>query len=195
MDKLPELARFSEPEKDALIAALWAEVQRLKAQLAALAATSHEPRKDAHNSSVPPSQTPKANLPLGPRTKPRREARVGRAGGGRPLHPDPDQVVIAQAKICPHCGGAVQAHEQHRHAVYDKVELPAVKPIITRVEQHGGQCPHGGQPKGGPGPRGDGARHPLWGLARRAGDVPAVYAGHQLRASVRTLCAGLRRAH
>jgi transposase len=145
MDKLPELARLSEPEKDALIVALWAEVQRLKAQLAALEAKSHEPRKDAHNSSVPPSQTPKANLPSGPRTKPRREASVGRAGGGRPLHPNPDQVVIAQAKICPHCGGAVQAHEQHPHAVYDKLELPPVKPIITRVEQHGGQCPHCGQ--------------------------------------------------
>ena len=63
MDTLPELARLSEPEKDALIAVLWAEVQRLKAQLAALAAKSPEPRKDAHNSSVPPSQTPKANLP------------------------------------------------------------------------------------------------------------------------------------
>jgi transposase len=154
MDKLPELARLSEPEKDALMAALWAELQRLKAQLAALEAKSHEPRKDAHNSSVPPSQTPKADLPSGPRTKPRREARVGRAGGGRPLHPDPDQVVIAQAKICPHCGGAVQAHEQHPHAVYDKIELPPVNPIITRVEQHGGQCPHGGQPYVAPVPVG-----------------------------------------
>ncbi len=63
MDKLPELERLSEPEKDALIAALWAEVQRLKARLAALEAKPHEPRKDAHNSSVPPSHTPKANLP------------------------------------------------------------------------------------------------------------------------------------
>ena len=113
MDKLPELERLSESEKDALITALWAEVQRLKAQLAALEAKPHEPRKDAHNSSVPPSQTPKPNLPSGPRTRTRREASVGRAGGGRPLHPDPDQVIIAQAKICPHCGGAVQAHEQH----------------------------------------------------------------------------------
>src|SRR5215211_1297709 len=146
MDKLPELARLSEPEKDALIAALWAELQRLKAQLAALEAKSDEPRKDAHNSSVPPSRTPKANLPSGPQTKPRREASVGRAGGGRPLHPDPDQVVIAQAKICPHGGGAVQAHEQHPHTVYNKIELPPVTPIITRVEQQGGQWPYWGQP-------------------------------------------------
>ena len=60
MDKLPELERLSEPEKDALIAALWAEVQRLKARLAALEAKAQAPHKDAHNSSVPPSHTPEA---------------------------------------------------------------------------------------------------------------------------------------
>jgi transposase len=145
MDTLPELERLSEPEKDALILALWAEVQRLQTRLAALEAKSHAPRKDAHNSSVPPSQTPKPNRAPGPRMGTRREASVGRAGGGRPLHPDPDQVLIAQAKTCPHCGGTVQAHEQHLHAVYDKSELPPIRPIVTRVEQHAGQCPHCGQ--------------------------------------------------
>jgi transposase len=154
MDKLPELARVSEPQKDARIAALWAEVPRLKAPLAALEAKSHEPRQDAHHSSVPPSQAPQANRPSGPRTKPRREASVGRAGGGRPRHPDPDQVVMAQANICPHGGGAVQAHAQHPHAVYDTIEWPPVKPISTRVEPHGGPCPHGGQPDVAPVPVG-----------------------------------------
>jgi transposase len=145
MDKLPELDRLSESEKDALITALWTEVQRLKARLAALESKPHEPRKDAHNSSVPPSQTPKPNLPTSPPRGTRREASVGRAGGGRSLHPDPDKVIIAQAKTCPHCGGAVQAHEQHVHAVYDKIELPPIRPIVTRVEQYAGQCPHCGQ--------------------------------------------------
>jgi uncharacterized small protein (DUF1192 family) len=42
MDKLPELERLSEMEKDALIAALWAEVQQLKAQLAVLEAKPHD---------------------------------------------------------------------------------------------------------------------------------------------------------
>jgi transposase len=145
MDKLPELGRLSEPEKDALIAALWAEVQLLKARLAALEAKPHEPRKDAHNSSVPPSQTPKPNHAPGPRTGTRREASVGRAGGGRPLHLEPDQILSAQAKTCPHCEGPVQAHEQHLHAVYDTIEWPPITPIVTRVEQHAGQCPHCGQ--------------------------------------------------
>ena len=125
--------------------ALWAEVQRLTARLAALEATSHEPRKDAHHSSVPPSHTPKPNRAPSPRTGTRREASVGRAGGGRPLHPDPDHVLIAQAKTCPHGGGTVQAHEPRPHAVSDTIELPPLRPIVTRVEQHAGHCPHGGQ--------------------------------------------------
>lgn len=145
MDKRPDLERLSELEKDALIVALWAEVQLLKARLAALEAKAQEPRKDAHNSSVPPSQTPKANLSPGLRTGMRREASVGRAGGGRPLHAAPDQVLIAQAKTCPHCGGAVQAHTQRLHAVYDKIELPPVTPLVTRVEQDGGECLRCGQ--------------------------------------------------
>jgi transposase len=154
MDKRPELERVSEPEKDALIIALWAEMQRLKARLVALEAQLPKPRKDAHHPSVPPSHSPKANRPTAPRTGTRRDASVGRAGGGRPLHPNPDQVIMAQAKTCPHGGGAVPAHVQHLHTVYDKIELPPVTPIVTRVEQHGGECPHCGQPDVAPVPVG-----------------------------------------
>jgi hypothetical protein len=67
MDKRPELARISELGKDALIASLWAEVQLLKSQLAALEAKVQDPRKDARLASVPPSRTSKANRPTGPR--------------------------------------------------------------------------------------------------------------------------------
>ena len=134
MDTLPELERLSEREKDALIVALWAEVQRLQARLAAFEAKQQEPVKDAHNSSVPPSRTQKTNVPPGPRTEPHREASVGRAGGGRPLHPDPDHVILAKANSCPHCGHGVQQADQQLQAVYDKLEIPPVKPVITRVQ-------------------------------------------------------------
>jgi transposase len=154
MDTLPELERLSDPEKDVLIPTLGAEVQCRKARLAALEAKPPEPRKDAHNASVPPSHRPKANRPTSPQTGTRREASVGRAGGGRPRHPNPDQIIMAQAKSCPHCGGVVPAHAQHLHAVYDTIEVPLVKPILTRVEQHGGQCRHCGQPDVAPVPVG-----------------------------------------
>jgi transposase len=154
MDKLPALERLSDQEKDALIVALWAEVQRLQTRLAELEAKLREPVKDARNSSVPPSQTRKANTPTRPPQGRRREASVGRAGGGRPLHSDPDQVISAKAKVCPHCGEGVSDAGQSLQAVYDKIELPPVKPIVTRVEQYGGRCAGCGQPYVAPVPAG-----------------------------------------
>ena len=145
MDKLPALERLSEQEKDALIIALWGEVQRLQTRIAELEAKLQEPVKDARNSSVPPSQTRKANIATRPPQGIRREASVGRAGGGRPLHPDPDQVIVAKAKICPHCDEGVPEAGQALQAVYDKIEVPPVKPTVTRVEQYGGRCASCGQ--------------------------------------------------
>jgi len=154
METLPELDRLSASEKDALIVALWAEVQGLRTRVAELEAKLHEPVKDARNSSVPPSQTRKANTPTRPAKGTRREASVGRAGGGRPLHPNPDQVIIAKAKVCPHCGDGVSEAGQSLQAMYDKIEVPPVKPIVTRVEQYGGRCASCGQPYVAPVPTG-----------------------------------------
>ena len=154
METWPALERLAEQEKDALMVALWAEVQRLRTRLADVEAKLHEPVKDAKHSSVPPSQTRKANTPTRPPQGTRREASVGRAGGGRPLHPDPDQVIIAKAKVCPHCGHEVPAAGQALQAVYDKIEVPSVKPIVTRVEPYGGWCAGGKQPYVAPVPAG-----------------------------------------
>jgi transposase len=154
MDKLPELERLSESEKDALMAVLGAEVQRLNARLAALEAKPHEPRTDAHHSSVPASHTTKPNLSPGPRTGTCREASVGRAGGGHPLHSDPDQVIVAMATRCPHGGHGVPEAGQSLQAVDDKIEVPPVKPIVPRVEPYGGRCAGCGQPYGAPVPVG-----------------------------------------
>jgi transposase len=98
MDTLPELERLSAQEKDALMVALWAEVQ--------------------------------------------------------PLHPHPDQVIIAKAKVCPHCGDGVSEAGPSLQAVYDKIEVPPVKPIVTRVERYGGRCAGCGQPYVAPVPTG-----------------------------------------
>jgi hypothetical protein len=43
-------------------------------------------------------------------------------------------VIIAKAKVCPHGGDAVSEAGQSLQAVYEKIEGPPVKPIVTRVE-------------------------------------------------------------
>jgi transposase len=127
-----DLARLSDDELIELVLALTQRVAALEARLG-------EPPKDSGNSSVPPSHDRKANRRRRPRGL-RREASVGRAGGGRPLHPDPDEVVIAKLSSCPHCRTAMSEAEQHLVERYDKIELPPVKPVVTRVERHGGTC-------------------------------------------------------
>jgi transposase len=138
--QLPDLSRLSHDEKDALIRALWAQVQALTAQVADLEARLGAPPKTPDNSSLPPSKGQKANRSDTPkRTKPR-QGSLGRTGGGRALVEHPDETVIARPVCCAHCQAALDAADQRLEARYDKVDLPPVRPVVTRVERYAGQC-------------------------------------------------------
>src|SRR3954465_10086379 len=95
----PDLSRLTEAEKDALILTLWGRVAELEARLNA-------PPKTPGNSSLPPSKGHKANRPERERRAGPRRGSLGRAGGGRPLAGEPDQVVIAKPAACAHCRAA-----------------------------------------------------------------------------------------
>jgi transposase len=64
---------------------------------------------------------------------------------GRDLHRDPDHIVEARAETCPSCAAALAEGDQKLQAVYERIELPAIKPIVTQVRLHGGACPHCGE--------------------------------------------------
>src|SRR5258708_2082681 len=135
-----ELAALGRDELIRLVLVQAEQIEALRRQVAELLARLNEPPKSSSNSSVPPSRDRKANKP--PRTPgTRREASVGRAGGGRPLHPDPDRVVEAWAKSCPSCAASLDAAAQRPVAVYDRIELPPIRPVVTRITLHGGRCP------------------------------------------------------
>ena len=134
------LSGLSKDELIEVILAQARQVERLERRIAELEANLGGPPKTSDNSSVPPSRDTKANKPARPPGT-RREASVGRAGGGRPLHPDPDRIVEAWAKVCPRCAGGLDATAQRPLAVYDNIELPPVRPVVTRVVLHGGRCP------------------------------------------------------
>jgi transposase len=129
-----DLSTLTEAEKDALILALWARVAELEARLKA-------PAKTPDNSSLPPSQGPKTNRPEKAKPVGPRQGSLGRQGGGRPLAEEPDQLVIAKAATCAHCRAALGAQHQVLHARYDKIDLPPVRPVVTRVERYLGHCP------------------------------------------------------
>ena len=137
---LPDLTKLSHAEKDALIVALWEQVAALMARVAMLEAKLNEPPKTSDNSSVPPSKGPKAARPEKLKREGPRRGSVGRKGGGRLLSQDPDQIVSAKATSCQHCHTALGEDDQHLHNRYDKIDLPPVRPVVTRVERYVGRC-------------------------------------------------------
>jgi transposase len=65
----------------------------------------------------------------------------GRKGGGRPLACDPDETVTAKVSSCAHCQAGLTETDQVLHGRYDKIDLPIVRPVVTRVERYAGHCP------------------------------------------------------
>ncbi len=147
MTELPDLTCLSHDEKDALIRALWAQVQTLTSQVRTLAARVAEleaklgtPPKTPDNSSVPPSQGKKPNRADKPQREGPRKGSLGRKGGGRMLAENPDETVIARPICCAHCQAALSEDDQTLAARFDKIDLPKVRPVVTRVEQYAGHC-------------------------------------------------------
>src|SRR3954468_3263587 len=140
MDRLPALSSLSHAEKDALIHALWAQVQALTARVAELEARLNLPWKTPDNSSLPPSQGKKPDRGDKPARRGPRQGSLGRKGGGRLLAEAPDETVTARPSRCAHCQAALDEADQMLAGRFDKVDLPTVAPVVTRVERYAGNC-------------------------------------------------------
>lgn len=136
-----DLSKLTVAEKDALILSLLPLVGQLEAALARIAelekrlATFEGPAKTPDNSSLPPSKGQKSDRPAG--DKPPRKTRPG---FGRALEANPDRVVDATLDNCPHCAATFPAAQQTPQQVYDRIELPPIRPDVTRVRLFGGRC-------------------------------------------------------
>lgn len=146
MTPLPDLSRLSHAEKDTLILALFGQLaaasERIAAQdarILALEARLDEltrPPKTPDNSSKPPSQGQKQDR-LSPTDHP---VRKSRPGVGRTLHPNPDLRLDAMLPACPNCKSAFPEASQTPQQVYERIELPPIKPHVTQVRLFGGRC-------------------------------------------------------
>lgn len=151
-----DLGRLTEAQKDALILELLPLAGQLEAALARVAALEarveelSRPPKTPDNSGVPPSRGQKGSRP----EPPSRPGRRGRGGVGRALHESPDRVVDARLDACPHCAAAFAAGAQLPQLVYDRIELPPVRPDVTRVRLFGGRCACCGKRATAPAPAG-----------------------------------------
>jgi len=140
MTELPDLSQLTHEEKNALIRALWAQVQALTVRVAELEARLGAPPKTPDNSSLPPSKGKKPNRPERSKRHGPRPGSLGRMGGGRALTATPDEVVSARPVRCVHCQAALGEADQVLHGRYDKIDLPQVAPLVTRVERYAGRC-------------------------------------------------------
>ena len=123
------LLSLSKDDLIALILALSERVAVLEAKLAA-------PPKTPDNSSLPPSKGQKPNLPARPK-----KGRRGRPGVARALAEHPDRVIVATLPACPHCHHALGPADQPDIHAYDHIDLPPLRPIVTRINRHRGVCP------------------------------------------------------
>jgi len=133
-----ELATLSRDELTALALRQAAQIAELSRRVAELEAKLGGPPKTPDNSSIPPAQAPKPN---------RAERRAGKKRKGRPgvfraLAADPDRTVAVRAERCPHCEHALAWEDQPGFHAYDHIDLPPIRPVVTRVHRHRGICPH-----------------------------------------------------
>ena len=132
--------RLSEAEKDALLTEQSVLIERQAARIAELEAAltdKGKPKKTSSNSHIPPS----ADGPGRPDRKRReKRSRPSRPGASRPLAEAPDKTERRLVAACPHCGVDVSGAAQRCRHRYDHIDLPAIRPIVTRLELFGGRC-------------------------------------------------------
>jgi len=140
MKELPDLKQLTEEAKDGLIVELWEELQKIRQQV------GKSPKKTSRNSSLPPAQGFKADIKSKEQgNNEQRVGSIGREGGGRELSESPDQIIKATVKSCIGCGEEILESMQTLMERYDKIDIPPIKPIVTRVERYGCKCERCGQ--------------------------------------------------
>jgi transposase len=138
------LLALSRDELIALILAQHAQIEAqaeqirlLTARVAELEAKLASPPKTPDNSSLPPSKGQKPNLPDPAKKTPR----PSRPGVTRTLTEHPDKTIEATLAACPHCAHALGPADQPEIHAYDHIDLPPIRPFVTRINRHSGVCP------------------------------------------------------
>ena len=131
------LERLSKDDLIALVLAQAAQIVALTKRVAELEAKLGQPPKTPDNSSLPPAQARKPNRAERRAAKKRK----GHPGAFRALAAAPDRLVEARAEACPHCSHPLGTADQPQFHAYDHVDLPPIRPVVTRVHRHRGTCP------------------------------------------------------
>lgn len=110
-----------------------------KDELIDLVLRLQRPEKTSSTSSQPPARD----------AKERREqakpggAKPGHEGHSRRLAESPDETVEHRPHVCPHCNTAFDGNlAVEVTGEYDSIDLPPLKPVVTRHQRMAVRCPH-----------------------------------------------------
>src|SRR5260370_11403102 len=134
-----------------------AQIEELTRRVAELEPKLAGPPKTPDNPSIAPPQARKPNRAERRAAKKRK----GRPGVFRELAPNPDRIIESVAERCPHCEQALTPADQSGFHAYDHIELPPIRPVITRVHRHRGVCPSCRRGFSAPAPEGMGPGSPF----------------------------------
>ena len=143
-----DLATLDSLDRETLIRLILSQaeiIERLTRRVAELEAKLDLPKKTPDNSSTPPSkgQKPSASAAAGSEEDAGAKKRgKPHAGAHRPLHPNPTKYRDIAACACQHCGVDVSQAAQFSCEAYDHIEIPPIKPEVTRITLQGGTCPN-----------------------------------------------------
>lgn len=135
----PPLHVLSEAEKNELLLGQHEMIERMAARITELEGLVGKPRKTSSNSHIPPSKDDFGKKG-GKGRKPKAGRRPAGEGKHRPLAETPDKTERVMASECGHCGTDVTSQVQQCRQRYDHVDLPPIRPVVTRVELWGGRC-------------------------------------------------------
>lgn len=145
MDADSRDARIRELEAEnaqlrATIEELLKRITALEARNQELIARCEELERAAHRQAAPFRRPEKKRKP------PEQQRRIGRPPGHKPAwrrRPEHiDEEIIVPLERCPHCGDALQNIAPCEQFIED---LPPIRPHVTRLVTHVGQCPRCGE--------------------------------------------------
>ena len=121
------------------VSALLSENSFLKGQLLLFSPT---PKKDSHNSSLPPSSD------IAP-TKKSLRTKSGKKSGGQKGHKGhtlelsdcPTTITVLKSAICSLCGSSLEAGLFYQQSRRQVVDIPPVVPVYTEFQQYACECP------------------------------------------------------
>jgi transposase len=135
------------PAVQAVVIALWQQVQALQVQVAALQAEVAQLREQVGRNSQNSSQPPSSDAPSAP-PRPKRAA-SGRKPGGQPGHTGHGRKLLAVEQVqrvvdlkpmaCDQCGALLMG-EDVQPVRRQVTELPRVEPEVTEYRQHTLMC-------------------------------------------------------